>query len=239
MERHVKERLIGAALLVAAAVILIPEMLAGSGRDGARETPPAAGNAPLKTYTIDLNRSPAAPLPAGEQVSEQAPPPELSEPGQAMAMSAPAADSSASADQSRTPDPVPAASTDARPPEPRVSDTPPPTATPRSTPAAAAPRPVTAPARTSTPPATQQASPAASSGWVVQLGSFSSQSTAARLASQYKADGYDAFVMPVKSGANTLYRVRLGPPVADRDAATRVLSKVKGKVPGAAVVHHP
>ena len=236
VERHVKERLIGAAVLVAAAVILIPEMLSGPDREVERDAPTSvAGNVPLKTYTIDLNRSPSTPVQAVDKVSEQAPPPELSEPTAAM----PAADAESSSPTLTSPDNTPEASTQATRPEPsKVREAPEPIATPRSAAVESVARAV-APPQTSTAPATQQAKPAVSSGWVVQLGSFSSRATAARLAGQFKAEGYDAFVMPVKSGGNTLYRVRLGPPVADRDAATRVLGRVKGKVPGAAVVHHP
>jgi cell division septation protein DedD len=50
--------------------------------------------------------------------------------------------------------------------------------------------------------------------------------------------GQKAFVMPVKSGGNTLYRVRLGP-FADRGAANDALRDVKGQVANAAVVAHP
>jgi cell division septation protein DedD len=58
------------------------------------------------------------------------------------------------------------------------------------------------------------------------------------MVSKLSGEGYDAFVMPVRSGANTLYRVRIGP-MADRDDAASTLGKVKAKVPAAAVVKHP
>jgi DedD protein len=77
-----------------------------------------------------------------------------------------------------------------------------------------------------------------SKGWAVQLGSFSNRDSAERLARQFQAERYDAFVMPVKSGAATLYRVRLGP-MKDRSAAEEALKRAKVKVSGAAVVAHP
>lgn len=53
-----------------------------------------------------------------------------------------------------------------------------------------------------------------------------------------RAKGHEAFVMPVKSGSGTMYRVRIGP-MADREAAAATLQGVKSLAPGAAVVAHP
>src|SRR5688572_5172504 len=60
VERRVQERLVGAAVLMAAAIILIPEMLSGPRRGERAVTGQPSSDAPLKTYTIDLNRSPGA-----------------------------------------------------------------------------------------------------------------------------------------------------------------------------------
>jgi len=78
VERIVKERLVGAAVLMAAAIILIPEMLSGPDR-GSRAEPAAQSrnDAPIKTYTIDLSQSPSA-QPAPAVVENRAPPPEES-----------------------------------------------------------------------------------------------------------------------------------------------------------------
>jgi cell division septation protein DedD len=72
----------------------------------------------------------------------------------------------------------------------------------------------------------------------VQLGSFSSAASAQRLSDEFRSNGFDAFVMPVKTGSTTLYRVRLGP-MKDRTAAESVLKRAKTKVAGAAIVAHP
>jgi cell division septation protein DedD len=50
--------------------------------------------------------------------------------------------------------------------------------------------------------------------------------------------GQSAFVMPVKSGNSTLYRVRIGP-FAERAVASKALAEVKGRIANAAVVAHP
>jgi DedD protein len=72
----------------------------------------------------------------------------------------------------------------------------------------------------------------------VQLGSFSSRESAERLSNEFRAERFYAFVMPVKSGSGTLYRVRLGP-MKDRAAAEEALKRAKVKVAGAAIVAHP
>lgn len=239
MERHVKERLIGAAVLIAAAVILIPEMLSGpkDEEQGAAVLAPAAVEGPLKTYTIDLSRSPATSGADDSQtptIPDEAPPPELSvdrsetapvesvdsEPPPATA-GATESDNRIRADEAES---SPAASVARVEPAPAV-------AAPAASPPA---RQATAPA----PTATTRPDAPATAGWAVQLGSFASQTTANNMARDLRGDGFDAFVMPVKSGANTLYRVRIGP-MKDRDSANRTLARVKPKVATATVVKHP
>jgi cell division septation protein DedD len=70
----------------------------------------------------------------------------------------------------------------------------------------------------------------------VQVGSYAREATAERLAKQLRDQGQRAFVMPVKSGGATLYRVRIGP-MKDRASAEAALSDVKSA--GAAIVSHP
>ena len=76
MERPVKERLVGAAVLMAAAIILIPEMLSGPDRESTQKSADADEGA-IKTYTIDLNHPPGTPA-ASNVTEEAAPPPEQS-----------------------------------------------------------------------------------------------------------------------------------------------------------------
>lgn len=54
--------------------------------------------------------------------------------------------------------------------------------------------------------------------WVVQLGSFSSQENANTLTEKLRKAGYPAFVEPLKSGSQTVYRVRVGPELLRSDA---------------------
>jgi DedD protein len=246
VERPVKERLVGAAVLMAAAIILIPEMLSGPdkgaaanpGTNAARSASAKAGGdgevvagrsgAPIKTYTIDLNQSPGGV--AANIDANRAPPPED------VPLSPPAAPESATPDTQAKPEPAD---------EPPSQAGEPPASEARAPVSAASQAVVEPPTRTPPPSASPPPRPLASnsaaptsSAWAVQLGSFSKQSTAEKLANAVRAQGHDAFVMPVKSGAATLYRVRIGP-MKDRASAEAVLRSVKAKVPGAALVAHP
>jgi DedD protein len=226
VERIVKERLVGAAVLMAAAIILIPEMLSGPDRDPHAEQPTQSrSDGPIKTYTIDLSQSPSAqPTPA--VVDNRAPPPEEPAPAQPVDQASP---QPAAGDQAKPEVPEPA-STAAVQPEPARSEpvspvVEPPTVTPPST------RP------TPSPLASGGAAPT-SGRWAVQIGSFSREATAERVAKQLRDQGRSAFVMPVKSGGATLYRVRIGP-LQDRASAEAALRDVKSSAPGAAIVPHP
>lgn len=66
MESRLKERLTGAAIVVALVVLLVPEMFRGQRGDGAARPGGSAEGPPLRSYTIDLTNSPARtePLPS-------------------------------------------------------------------------------------------------------------------------------------------------------------------------------
>ena len=236
VERHVKERLIGAAVLMAAAIILIPEMLSGPERREGEPVRSASDETSIKTYTIDLNRPPGTPQePITAEVSP-APPPEKDRPLAAEQAAPDASIPSSTNETTPDSDTTMSESKEAVPlqatqPAAKVAESP--RAPAQSSPSAPqeAPRAVASESRVPT-------SPAMSPGWAVQLGSFSSRASADRLAGQYRADGYDVFVMPVEARKSTLYRVRIGP-MRDRAGADEVLRRVRTKVAGAAVVAHP
>lgn len=228
MERLVKERLVGAAVLMAAAVILIPEMLSGPDRES-RAEPAAAqsrSDSPIKTYTIDLSHSPSE-QPPHAVVENRAPPPE--EPLAAEPVTA-----------------QPAPSDQAKPEVPQQSAAVVPQPQPQSQPTTSQPPPqpvveqptATVPTRAAQRPLASGGEAPTSGRWAVQVGTFSKEANAERLVKQLRDQGRSAFVMPVKSGAATLYRVRIGP-MKDRASAEAALRDVKASAPGAAVVSHP
>ncbi|HET7308217.1 MAG TPA: SPOR domain-containing protein [Gammaproteobacteria bacterium] len=55
-------------------------------------------------------------------------------------------------------------------------------------------------------------------GWAVQAGSFANRDNAQRLTNRLKQKGFDAFILQAKSGRQTVYRVRVGPVDARREA---------------------
>jgi DedD protein len=241
----VKERLVGAAVLMAAAIILIPEMLSGPDRPGAAATRAAAGETSIKTYTIDLSATPGTQA-AARIEDNRTPPPEDSAPAAQPTPAAPQANPefstapiTAPADETpvaEVPAPAPER-VEPRPSEPPVSQPPTPArvASPAAaSPSAAAPPPAAAPSKAQPLASTPRAP--TSAGWVVQVGSFSKQATAERLMRELRSQNRDAFVMPVRSGGATLYRVRIGP-FKERAAADTALRAVK--MPGATVVAHP
>jgi DedD protein len=242
----VKERLVGAAVLMAAGIILIPEMLSGPDRHGTAATQAAPGETSIKTYTIDLSATPGTQA-AAKVEDDRAPPPEDSVPAARSSPVAPQANpesatvpSAAPADESPADEPSAAAPqrSDERV-EPRPSELPPVSQPPTQVARAASPA-ATPPA--AAPPKEQPLASAprapTSAGWAVQVGSFSKQATAERLMGELRSQNRDAFVMPVRSGGATLYRVRIGP-FKERAAADTALRAVKSSMPGATVVAHP
>lgn len=230
MERHVKERLVGAAVLMAAAVILIPEMLSGPERGTTATRVEAERNGAFKTYTIDLKQprnEPANGFDRPEIIDDRAPPPE-----EAIATT-PTTQAPSSPETS--PDSDVSVAAEAPPPAPAKETAP---ATQAATTPAIATTPPASRNETRSPQPERSTSAPSGGGWAVQLGSFSNQDTAERLAKQLKSEGHKAFVMPIRSGGRTLYRVRVGP-MPDRAAAEAALQKLRGKSAGAAVVTHP
>ena len=228
MERIVKERLVGAAVLMAAAIILIPEMLSGPDRDSRAQSPAQSrSDTPIKTYTIDLSQSPGAQA-APAVVDNRAPPPEETS-AAAQPSAQPATPQPAAADQAKPEVSQQTAATTAAP-ESVHSDPARPVVEPPT------PTPVPATARTTPRPLASDAGAPTSGRWAVQIASYAKEATAERIAKQLRDRGLSAFVMPVKSGGTTLYRVRIGP-MKDRASAEAALRDVKS--PGAAVVAHP
>ena len=226
MERIVKERLVGAAVLMAAAIILIPEMLSGPDR-GSRAEPAAQSrnDGPIKTYTIDLSHSPGT-QPAPAVVDNRAPPPEETS-AAAQPSAQPATPQPAAADQAKPEVSQQTAATTAAPESVHTDP---------AKPVVEPPTPLPATARTAARPLASDAGAPTSGRWAVQIASYAKEATAERIAKQLRDRGLSAFVMPVKSGGTTLYRVRIGP-MKDRASAEAALRDVKS--PGAAVVAHP
>jgi DedD protein len=201
MDRRVKERLIGASILVALVVLVVPELLSGPKPNMApAPTLPAAAPEPTRNVTVDLTTSKAPansdPEPASPQTN-------------AAAAAASSTGSSAAS--------VTGSTTSSAANSPAAQS---PTA----------PSPVPSGAAVSRSAHVESAAPSPISvghgSWSVQLGSFASRANADNLTRQVKGQGFSAFVLTGGSGTSVRYRVRVGP-VADRESAERIAAKLK------------
>ena len=204
MERPVKERLVGATILVALIVLIVPELLSGSKRPAT--APPSAGSsAPTRSVSVDLttNRSTSAPQTADLASAASAPASATAAPEAATAGGdAPSAGAVTAAPPTVSTLRAQAGSTRAletRPPAPN------------------------SPAETATSSSPEGA---AARGWTVQLGSFVNRANAEKLVHQLKATGAVVYVTSSGSGPSLRYRVRTGP-LPDRAAAERAAAKLK------------
>lgn len=199
MDQGLKERLVGAAVLVAIGVWLIPWVLDGPETPldtgaSSLQLPAAEEPVPMRTQTLrlgaDAETELALPVPAA---ADPTPAAAAVEPPAGPAEAEPAAETPVAAAEPapvRTPDPRPAAVTPPRPAPP-------------------------APA------------PAAKGAWVVQLGSFGEEANARRQAQLASTYGYKAAVSSIRSNGRTLYRVRVGP-LETRGAADAAASALAG-----------
>jgi DedD protein len=217
MDRRVKERLIGASILVVLIVLVVPELLSGPKSVAPSATPaaifPASAPEPTRNVTLDLATSKAP-------ANSEAEPAEAAKGGEAAPTPAPSTDGSSSPAPTSTA-PVSAAPATAAPTSAASASAAPATAAPASV------APATAPAATTRPVETAAPSPiSTNAAWAVQLGSFASRANADNLSRQLKGQGFSVYVLSGGSGASVRYRVRVGP-LADRDAAERTAAKLK------------
>lgn len=225
MDRALKERIIGAVVLVVIAVLVVPVFLDGPAPDAEMISesvtlPGQDGGDDRRTVVLQLDRD--QPLPASGS------PPEAR----------PVSTSSSTDAGDSAPSPAPAENGDAAP-----------------TTVAAVPQeqerpPVSEPEPDPEPPAREQDPPPPATGagdgdtesatgmWAVQIGSFSNKENADRLAAGLRAKGYAAFLSQVRTGEGELHRVRIGPQ-KDRGSAEAVALRLAADDVDGQVVPHP
>jgi DedD protein len=202
LQDHLKERLTGAAILIAVVVLLVPELFHGRPPADNANVGSAAGP-PVRSVTIDLGDGAAT-----RPLTENSP---AAQPAEAPAATTP----------TPTPTPAPASAAPATS-APSASA---PTATalpPASTANAAAARSATAPPALASPSSAHGG--AVQSGWAVQVGSFARRDYADRMVKDAARKGFTVEVAgPDDHG---LYRVRSAPR-ADRSAALALKQKMQ------------
>jgi DedD protein len=222
MERALKERIVGAIVLVALAVLVVPVFLDGPPPAGEIRTErvPLPGQDDQKTQTVVLDRQRSEPVPAQATVAD------------------PDEDAQAAESSDNDGDGTPAApvtTTDEAPPD---IDVEPAAAEPPGTSSSAAPvAPVPEPAAPRG--ATVQAATSSTTGmFAVQLGSFSSKANAEKLAAELRRQGFAAFLSQLDADAGQLHRVRVGPQ-KDRQAAESMAARLAAAGHKGQVVTHP
>jgi DedD protein len=209
MERSVKERLVGATILVVLLVLIVPELLSGPKNPAPAKAPalPASESTePMRNVTVDLTtrQATAADLDAASATGSAV---SAADTGPDSAASAAAAAGTGSA---ASPGPTAPTITTLKAQQP--ADAPP---VENETPSP----------RSSMPAKTVTSHEAARAGWAVQLGSFASRVNADNLVRQLKAHEAPAYVLSSGKGTELRYKVRVGP-AADRAAAERLRLKL-------------
>jgi DedD protein len=240
MDRRLKERLVGATIVVVLIVLIVPELLSGPKRAALAPRSSSGSPAePVRNVTVDLATSKALPAEtpgAGNATSSgaTAAPDEAAHEGSTGAPADDAAHEAAAA--APAPD-HPASSEPAEAPGHRVAAPPTITTLQAQQPAAAVEKSTSSPRST---PAAPRSTPGPSSegahhNWTVQIGSFAARANAEKLERQLKARGFPALLSSSGSGKALRYRVRVGP-MADRAGAEKMLARLRREGHSASVV---
>lgn len=225
-----KQRLIGAAVIIALLVIFVPMILDGSKGDDPVSTSidipekeefeiPSRLELPVESdLTADANTTIEIPPATDSSSTEQSQTITIENDSIPVAVTEPVVETATAVTEAVAPvveTPV------AAPTEIVIEQTPPAAPTP---PPVAVADPVPAPAK---------------SGFVVQAGSFSKQQNAQTLTDKLQASGYPAFVEASQVGNKSAFRVKVGP-YAQRTEANELHEKLKQKEKiNGLVVSHP
>ena len=231
MDRALKERIIGAVVLVIVVVLVVPVFLDGpqDNSETVSEGISLPGQANDGTRTVVLDRDRSEPVPESGRTSADEPLPET--------VDEPSPETVAEPSPETVAEPVPVAETDRAAPsgdEPAGAD-------PDSDgvePAAAAESPATTVIEPEPEPAPDTPTRSATGMWAVQLGSFSNEANAERLAADLRQEGFAAFLSKLSTNSGELHRVRVGPQ-RDREAAEIMLARLERSGQKGQVVPHP
>lgn len=220
MEKRLQQRLIGAAVIIALAVIFLPMLLNGSGSNGrvsmkmqippepsysfngAAQPPPASSTAPVQ---------PIAVAPVSGTASQ--PPAQTAQPVE-PAVSAPVPQ------QASAPSVAAQAAPPAPQPSPQVVE---PKVTAPATPVQQKPVQQPVPAQNQATPSGKPVTPA----WVVQVASLSKESGANELRDRLRKQGFAAYVDRFDDKGRVYYRVRVGPKLTRAGAEAQQVKILK------------
>jgi DedD protein len=240
MEPALKTRLIGAAVLVAIAVIVVPMFFPGAPPGGGKEQTlsldiPKAPDGQMQSRTLSVAPpATAASSPTPVQQDSVAtvnarstvpqdvhPENDTTAPAQAApSTAAPAAAPQAQPQQTAAPTPAKAAAAAPASPAPKPA-----------APAQPAPKPASKPAPKPETPVSSAPGAAARGSYAISLGAYGNRHNASRLMGRVKALGYPVEVSAVSIGGKPAAKVVAGP-FASRAAAESARLKIKASIPG-------
>lgn len=226
METSLKQRLLGAALLIALAVIFIPMLFDGDEREEPVTLDMDAPPEPEYSFEEPSKSAPKAQKPSEPPARKRVTPTEVAGLGRSRptndARSVSASGSARGAKPASTSDDP----TEQPPPGRPLND--PQAAGPRQ-PSSPLPPPTAAASPNNPSSSQQQASPsAAPKGWAVQVGSFSEHENATSLRNELRGSGFTAFEERVVSDGEQVFRVKVGPAV-NRTRAEALQAKLRNQ----------
>ncbi len=207
MERALKERIIGAAILVVVVVLIVPVFLDGPPAENevVSTSVPLPGQSEQDVRTVVLDRDRTDPVPVAATSDNKAPAPKPR----------PVVEEKQTAVVAVTPVQEPAV-------------------TPATSPPVEQPKPKEDPA----PPVKTATNSSTTGMWAVQLGSFSDQNNAERLAANLRKQGFAAFLSKLPTDSGELHRVRIGPQ-KDRASAEAMAERLLKAGHEGKVLPHP
>lgn len=209
MDKALKQRMVGAVVLIALAVIFIPMLLNGNSEQGTRTVSLDIPSPPEEQY-----RSRLLPLEGSGNGKESA---TGAQPQGQVARSANPPPGSTANDGGASPKPTP-------PPPDETKQSAQPGQAPAST-----PEPAESGSQASAGSGTAGGSKAAPlSNWFVQVGSFSSRDNAQELRDRLRNAGYTAFVETSTVDGTTTHRVKVGPEM-DKARAAKDQQEIQDK----------
>ncbi len=216
MERALKERIVGAIVLVTVIVLVVPVFLDGPPTDeviSERVPLPGQEEQAMQTVVLDRDRDEPVPAPVAATPSADAADDEPEQPSVER-------------------DETPAAAEDTAVAEVPEQEPPPPIAEPSE-------EPVVLDEQIREEAPVEIASATSTTGmWAVQIGSFSSQENAENLAADLRRQGFAAFLSQHSGASGPLHRVRVGPQ-RDREEAEAMAARLSSAGHGGQVVPHP
>lgn len=232
MDIALKQRLVGASVLIALAVVVLPMILGGGPEDGGATSQQIQVPEQPETLDFDTRRYPIQDTRTRPQESREPEPIELPTPDlpetrpQTAPVEPPPGDVTVSGMDDVSKDiaePVAEAEQ-----EPESIDIPP--ETPPAGTEGIVDTPEEEPVTVVKPEPPPSAAPSGQGRYIVQVASFGSVNNARRLGDQLAELGYSVTSDTVKSDVGTLHRVRVGPYASESDA-DRAVAALAGQVP--------